>query len=269
VRRAAAVCVLAVMACAAACARSDQPPAAGPVLVFAASDLRHALADVARRYRAAGGDSVTLVFGSTGDLTTQIANGAPADLFFAANAAAIDTLAAHRLVVDDTRAVYAVGRLALVARCAAESADADSVPDASRCPTPTLADLAAPAVHVVAIADPAHAPYGRAAQQALERAGLWARVQPKLVLGANITQAYQFVETGNADVGLVALSHVLATPGRPYTLVDSTLHDPLRQTVAALTTGPHRTAAVRFLRYVEGDAGQAIMRGYGLARPVP
>ena len=254
-RRAAAWCLTVLGA---ACARADRPARPGaPLLVYAASDLRYALADAARHYRAAGGDSVVLVFGSTGNLTTQIENGAPADLFFAANAEAIDTLAAHHLVVDGTRAVYAVGRLALVARCA--------VPDP--CPTPALADLAAPAVKVVSIADPSHAPYGRAARQALERAGLWPRVQPKLVLGANITQAYEFVQTGNADAGLVALSLVLHTPGRSYTLVDSALYDPLRQTVAVPTTSPRAAAAVRFLRWVRSGAGQATMRGYGFEGP--
>jgi molybdate transport system substrate-binding protein len=250
---------LACVALAAACGRSKP---AEPLLVFAASDLRYALADVAGRYRASGGDSAVLVFGSTGDLATQIANGAPADLFFAANAEAVDDLARRHLVVDSTRAVYAIGKLALVARCAK-----DSVPNAPRCPTLALGDLATPAVKVVAIADPTHAPYGKAAQQALERAGLLDRVHPKLVLGANITQAYQFVETGNADAGLVALSLALRTPGRTYALVDTALYDPMRQTLAVPTTSAHPAAAVRFLRYVRADSGQAVLRRYGFAPP--
>ena len=247
--------------------------ASAPVLVFAASDLRSALAEIARDYRAAGGESVTLVFGSTGDLTTQIANGAPADVFFAANAPAIDALAARGLVVDSTRGVYATGRPALVTPCAPDTATTTAVPGVARprprCPAFTLDALATPAARTVAIADPSHAPYGRAPRQALERAGRWARVRPKLILGANTAQAYQFGETGNADAGLVALSLVPPTPRLPHALVDSALHDPLRQTVAVLTMAPHPSATVRFLRHVAGDRGQAVMRRYGFTLPMP
>lgn len=251
------------------CARAERP--AGPLLVFAAADLRDALAEVARDHRAAGGDSAVLVFGSTGDLATQIANGAPADLFFAASAPPVDSLAARGLVVDGTRAVYALGRLALVARCAAPARGAAGVPvptrGASGCPTLTLADLGGPGVRTVAVADPAHAPYGLAARQALERSGLWERVRPKLVLGANISQAEQFVATGNADAGLIALSLVLRVPGRPHALVDPALHDPLRQTAAVIAGSARPAAAARFLQYVLGPAGQRAMRRYGFTLP--
>lgn len=243
-----------------ACTRVSSDTAT-PVLVFAASDLRDALSEVAREYRATGGDSVVLVFGSTGDLAAQIANGAPADVFFAANAKAIDDLAAKKLVIDSSRAVYAIGRVALVARC-----DANRAPD-TPCPTLALADLAGPNIRSVAIADPSHAPYGAAAKQALERSGLWSQVQPKLVLGANVSQAEQFVSTGNADAGLIALSLVLRTPGRAYALVDTALHDPLRQTVAILAESKRTSAAVKFLRFLAGDTGRTLMKRYGFTAP--
>ena len=241
--------------------------------MFAAADLRDALADVARAYRAAGGDSAVLVFGSTGDLATQLANGAPADVFFAASASAVDALAARHRVVGGRRVVYALGRLALVARCpvpgriAATRAGGGAGRDTTRCPTLTLADLGGPQVRTVAVANPAHAPYGIAARQALERSGLWARVGPKLVLGANISQAEQFVATGNADAGLIALSLVLRVPGRPYTVVDSTLHEPLRQTAVVIAGSPRAAGAERFVRYVTGPAGQRVMRRYGFTLP--
>jgi molybdate transport system substrate-binding protein len=234
-----------------------------PLLIFAAADLRDAMQDATRAYRAAGGDSVTLVFGSTGDLSTQIANGAPADLFFAANARVIDDLAAKHLIVDSTRRVYAIGRLAVVARC-----DTAAPSPARACPARTLADLSLPEIRVVAIADPAHAPYGMAARQALERAQLWSAVQPKLVLGANVAQADQFVTTGNADVGIVALALALRTPNRPYTLVDSALHDPLLQTVAVLSVSTRRAAAISLLRYLASEPGRAVMARYGFTAPV-
>jgi molybdate transport system substrate-binding protein len=255
----------------AACARAARP--SDPLLVFAAADLRDALADVARAYRAAGGDSAVLVFGSTGDLATQLANGAPADVFFAANASAVDGLAARHRVVDGTRAVYALGRLALVARCRAPRrlaptpAGGGSEGDTTRCPTLTLADLAGPQVRTVAVANPAHAPYGVAARQALERSGLWPRVRPKLVLGANVSQAEQFVATGNADAGLIALSLAIRAPGRAYTLVDSALHEPLRQTAVVIAGSARPAGAERFLRYVTGAAGQQVMRRHGFTLP--
>ncbi len=243
------------------CTRRDQPNPA-PLLVFAASDLRDALREVTQTFRAAGGDSVTLVFGSTGDLATQIANGAPADLFFAANARAIDDLAGKQLIVDSTRRVYAIGRLAVVARC-----DSAATRVAVHCPTLALTDLTHPTVKSIAIADPAHAPYGMAAKQALERATLWDAVRTKLVLGANIAQADQFVTTGNADAGIIALSLVLRTAGRPYVLVDSALHDPLRQTVAVLSASTHRARGVALLRYLASTPARAVMTRYGFTAP--
>lgn len=236
-------------------------PTHAPIIAFAASDLRDALREVAERYQIAGGDSVVLVFGSTGDLGAQIANGAPADVFFAANAAAIDSLAAHRQIVDSTRAIYAIGRLALIAKCA------PAATATATCDTLALADLAKPAVRTIAIADPAHAPYGLAAKQALERAGLWSRVERKLVMGANISQAEQFVATGNADAGLVALSLVLRDSTRRYTLVDSALHAPLRQTVAVIASSRHPEHAIGFVRFLRGADGQPVMRRYGFTAP--
>lgn len=245
-----------------ACARGDGGDA--PLVVFAASDLRDALGELARDHRAAGGDSLVLVFGSTGDLAAQVAGGAPADLFFAANAQAIDALGAQGLVVDSTRVVYAEGRLAIVAAC-----DTTAGRGAAPCRAPSLAELASPAVRTVAIADPSHAPYGMAARQALERAGLWDAVRPRLVLGANVSQAEQFVATGNADAGIVALSLVLRTPGRPHEVVDAALHDPLRQTVAVVATSRRQDAAGRFLAHLRSPRGQAVMHRYGFTTPSP
>ena len=264
-RRLAALATLVALGLAtAACARGDRPAGDdAPLLVFAASDLRDALGELARAHRAAGGDSLVLVFGSTGDLAAQVAAGAPADLLFAANAQAIDALAAQGLIVDSTRAVYAEGRLALVAAC--DTAARERRP----CRAPMLAELASPAVRTVAIADPAHAPYGMAARQALERAGLWDAVRPKLVLGANVSQAEQFVATGNADAGIVALSLVLRTPGRPHDVVDASLHDPLRQTVAVLAASRRADAAGRFLAHLRSPGGQSVMHRYGFTTPSP
>ena len=258
-----------------ACTRSqDTPQGSGsdtgsdPVTVFAAADLRFALAEMAQRYRTQGGDSLVLVFGSTGDLTTQIINGAPADLFFAANAAAIDSLAARKMIVDSTRRVYALGRLALIARC--PTTRLVSQTSGAPCPAPArLQDVAAASVRSIAIADPAHAPYGLAARQVLERAGIWESVQQRIVMGANVAQAYQFVSTGNADMGLVALSLVARDSVLGHTLIDPALHDPLRQTVAVMSGSTRQQAAMAFLAYFTTPPAQEVMHGAGFDREQP
>lgn len=228
---------------------------AAPLLVFAAADLREALPEVAAAYRRAGGDSVVVTFAATGTLAAQITDGAPADLFFSADEATLARLAAQHTVVDRTRRVYAVGRLALVT--------ARGVP-----PVVQLAELTRPAVRTVAIADPAHAPYGRAAQQALEHAGLWDQLRPKLVYAPNVAQAFRFVQGGNADAGLIARSALGAgETSAAYTLVDTALYAPIRQAAAVVASSEEPAAAVRFLDYATGSAGFTVLRRYGFAPP--
>ena len=251
---------LAVIALACSPAGVPVRAAARPLLVFAAADLREALPEVASAYRRAGGDSVALVFGATGDLALQIANGAPADVFFAADEGALARLAAAHAVVDGSRRVYALGRLALVVAGSATRAAA----------AVRLTDLAQPAIRTVVIADPAHAPYGRAAQEALEHAGLWERLRPKLVYAPNVAQAYRFVAGGNADAGLVARSSLgmaSGAGGLAAALVDSTLYAPIRQAAGVVAASARPGDAARFLDYATGSAGFAVLRRYGFAPP--
>ena len=238
---------------------TPQSRTAAPLLVFAAADLREALPEVAAAYRRAGGDSVTLVFGATSDLATQIANGAPADAFFAADESAVARLAAQRAIVAGTSRVYAVGRLALV-----------TGPGVA--PVTQLGDLARPGVRTIAIADPAHAPYGRAAQQALDRAGFWTTLRPKVVFAPNVAQAFRFVQGGNADAGLVARASLGAAPSAGasspgYVLVDTALYAPIRQAAAVVASSGQQAAAVRFVAYATGAPGFAVLRRYGFAPP--
>lgn len=247
-----AICIPLLLVLAAASCADRKNAEDGPLLVFAASSMRDALTQIAHDHRAAGGDSVVLVFGSTGDLATQIANGAPADLFLAANVEAIDMLVSRGSLVDSTREVYAIGRLAVIARCVR-----------GECARMPLADLASDSVRTIAIADPSHAPYGRAAQQALQSAGLWATVQPRLVLGANISQAELFVSSGNADAGIVALSLLRGQTERVYTVVDTQLHKPLVQELAVVARSTRKDAAHAFIDYLQSPAGRAVMDRYG------
>jgi molybdate transport system substrate-binding protein len=229
-----------------------QPAEARPLLVLAASDLQLALPEIAAAFRARTGTEVELVLGSTGNLATQIENGAPADIFLAASEPFMDRLARGGLIVEETRAVYALGRLALVWR---EGAPEPAGPAA----------LAGPAYRT--IANPEHAPYGMAAREALTAAGAWDGIGPRLVLGENVAQALQFVRTGNADAGVVALGAVATQREVPHRAVDAALHAPLRQTGAVLRGSARPDDAAAFLREMTGPAGQAILRRHGFDAP--
>lgn len=233
-------------------------PAAGgsvvPLLVLAASDLQFALPEVAARFEATTSHGVTVTLGSTGNLTAQIENGAPADAFFAADASFLERLDRKGLLLEETRRPYATGRIVV--------ATAPGAPVVA-----TIEDLARPAYKKVAIANPEHAPYGRAARQALQATGLWDTVQPKLVLGENVAQAFQFVQTGNAEAGIVALSVALGVPGTASVLVDESLHARLNQEVAVLKASRQPDVARQFIAFVNGPQGRPIMQTYGFALP--
>ena len=223
------------------------------LIVFAASDLQFALGELATSF-AAGHPKPTLSFGSTGTLSQQIENGAPADVFFAADESYLVGLEQKGLVLAGTRQLYAIGRIVLVER-------------AGLAPVTSLADLSRADVRRIAIANPDHAPYGRAARDALMRVGLWSSLQPKLVLGENISQTFQFVATGNADAGIVALSLAIGAPGTRHTIIDPALHDPIAQSAGVLARTHQPMAAREFLAFVNGPLGRPIMKNYGFTLP--
>jgi len=224
------------------------------ITVAAASDLTDAFEELGREFYATHKIKIVFVFGSTGVLTRQIENGAPMDLFAAANVSYIDQLAQQGLIVSDTRQVYARGRITLWT-----TAD-------SHLQIETVADLARPEVKRIAIANPDHAPYGLAAQQALQSAGVWETVKPKLVYGDNIRQTLQYAETGNVDVALVALSLSPQSHGR-WTLVPEQLHQPIDQALAVIKTTRNEAAARAFASFVTGPNGRKILQKYGFGFP--
>jgi molybdate transport system substrate-binding protein len=225
-----------------------------PLLVLAASDLQNALPEIVARYEAATGIRSTLVFGSTGNLAAQIAQGAPGDLFLAANERFVDRLGAAGHLREDTRGVYAIGRLAVVLAPGAPRAEG-------------LEALADPRFRTVAIANPEHAPYGAAAREALTAAGLWATLERRLVYGENVSQALQFVLTGNADAGLVALGILAGLPEVRHLVVDEALHRPLTQTGVVLRGSSRASAARQLLEFIVDEEGQAILRRFGFEEP--
>ncbi len=228
--------------------------------VSAASDLTAAFQEIATLFEAETGQRVVFNFGSTGQLAQQIEQGAPVDLFAAANVRFIDELAAQNLVLRDTVQTYARGRITLWTR-------ADSPLEITQ-----LTDLLRPDVQRIAIANPDHAPYGVAAREAMQAAGVWDAVQPKLILGENVRQALQYAETGNVDAAIVA--HSLSVPaaagpdgpGR-WTLIPAEMHTPLDQALAVIQGTPHEAAARAFAAFVIGPQGQSIMHKYGFVLP--
>lgn len=227
-----------------------------PLTVAAAAQLTPAFTELGQLFEQQTGHRVVFSFGSSGNLAQQIAHGAPFDLFASANVGFVDDLVAQGLAIAETKAVYATGRIVLASGgTAALTATAPS-------------DLLDPRLRHVAIANPAHAPYGLAAQQALVRAGIWEAIQPKLVFGENISQTLQFVETGNADAGIVALAlTIVDVPGISYVLLDADLHEPLEQALVVVQSSPHAAAARQFAAFVTGAEGRAIMARYGYGIP--
>lgn len=222
--------------------------------VAAAADLTPAFEEIGREFETQHQTKVIFVFGSTGLLTRQIENGAPMDLFAAANVAYVEQLEQKGLTVPGTKAIYARGRITMWTT-------ADSALQIR-----TIGDLVSPEVRRIAIANPDHAPYGLAAQQAMQKAGIWDAVKPKLVYGDNIRQTLQYAETGNVDVAIVALSLSQQSKGR-WTLIPEELHQPLDQGLAVIKGTRNETTARAFASFVTGARGREILAKYGFAFP--
>ncbi len=222
--------------------------------VAAASDLTPAFSEIGQAFTQQSGIEVQFSFGSTGQATQQILEGAPVDVFAAANVDYIEELEAAGRILPDSISIYARGRITLWR------------PASSQLHITDIRDLQRPEVRRIAIANPDHAPYGVAARQALQAAGLWQEVQPKLIFGNNISQTLQLAESGNVDVAIMALSLSLASDGR-WTLIPQNLYAPLDQAMAIIVTTSNPSAARQFTAFVNGDEGRAIMRRYGLLLP--
>ena len=236
------------------------PAAAQAPAIAAAADLKFALAELADRVKAATGREVRVAFGSSGNFTQQIENGAPFELFLSADEGYVERLAAKGLT-RDAGVLYAIGRVVLFVP-AGSPLKAD----------PTLVDLRAAIgdgrLKRFAIANPEHAPYGRAARETLQAAGLWDAIRPALVLGENVAQATQFAAGGNAQGGIVA-SALTKTPevARLGTavLLPASMHKPLRQRMVLLrNAGP---VAAEFFAWLQTKPAREVFVRHGFALP--
>ena len=227
---------------------------AAEVKVAVAANFTEPAKEIAARFKARTGHDASLSFGASGQFYTQIANGAPFEVFLSADRERPEKAEAEGLGVAGSRFTYAVGRLVLFSK------------------TPGLVDgkgavLKSGKFQKLAIADPKTAPYGVAAVETMRKLGLTDALAPKLVQGTSITQAYQFVDTGAAELGFLALSQVITVRGGSRWVVPATNHTPIDQQAVLLKTGASDPAAAAFMAFLKGAEAKAIIRKYGYEVP--
>jgi molybdate transport system substrate-binding protein len=227
--------------------------------VSAAADLQFAMPDLAAQFEKQTGTKVNITYGSSGNFYSQLQNGAPFDLFFSADIDYPKKLEAAGLAEPGTLYEYAAGRIAIWM-------PADIKVDVVRQGWNALLDSA---VQKIAIANPEHAPYGRAAVAALKKAGIYEQVKAKLVYGENISQAAQFVQSGNAQAGIVAMSLALSPgmkDGKRWE-IPAEVHPPIIQAAIVLKSAKNKQGALAFLEFVKSEPGRATFLNYGFSLP--
>jgi molybdate transport system substrate-binding protein len=246
-RRTVALAFVILAACSSNKADTD---VAKTVRVAAASDLAQAFGDVGAAFAKRSGIQSSFNFSSSGLLAKQIEQGAPFFLFAAANKEFVDQVVKTGKCDRTTAALYSRGRLVLWSK--------NGVPA-------KLTDLADPKYKRIGLANPDHAPYGKAAKQALERAGIYDQVKDRLVLGENISATMTYAKEGSVDVAFVALSLAISTDARLYSPIELDLHDPLEQTMVVCGKGGEADAARQLADFIVSAEGRAIMERYGFS----
>jgi len=231
----------------------SRPVYAEKIVIAAASDLKFAMNELIANFKQVNEPAeVDVVYGSSGKFYTQIQQGAPYDLYFSADIAFPRLLGEKGLAASEIKP-YATGRIVLWSA----SYDATKM---------TLTSLTEAKISYIAIANPKHAPYGKRAEEALRGSGLWDKLQAKLVYAENIAHAAQFVQTGNAQLGIIALSLAvnpeLADKGG-YWLIPDDLHKPLEQGFIITKRAINNSLAKRFATYMDSKQARAVMTKYG------
>ena len=234
------------------CSSPPPTPQSREVHVAAAANLRMVLDDLAKQAQATRGLHIVPTIAATAQLTQQIENGAPIDLFLSADTVHVDSLISKGLADSGSRAVYARGRLVLWAPARADIT--------------SLHDLASPKVRQIGCAKPELAPYGAAAIQALKKDGIWPQVESKIVYGQSISVAKQFADSGNVAASFTALSLVIDTRGH-YLPVDESLHDPIDQALCIIKKSAQPDAARDLRTFILSADGRAILARYGYGTP--
>jgi molybdate transport system substrate-binding protein len=224
------------------------------LLVGAASSLGPLLEDLAPVFKKETGIGLVFSYASAGALVRQIEQGAPLDVFASSDDARTSRLDAYGHLLDGGRRTFALGRLALV------------TPSGGRATPPIPADLLSEEVRFIALANPEIASYGAAAQTALQSLGFWQEVKPKIVYAQNVRQAFQFVQTGNADMGIVALS-LLPHNTVVFSVLDQSLHPAIVNSVAVLEHSDRSAAALQFVQFMTGPAALEAITRHGYTLP--
>jgi molybdate transport system substrate-binding protein len=230
---------------------------AGKITVAAAADLKFAMDEIVTAFKKNNpSEELDVIYGSSGKFQTQIQQGAPYDLYFSADIGFPRNLAKNGFAASEVKP-YAFGRIVLWSASL----------DATRM---TMASLTDPEITRIAIANPKHAPYGKRAEEALRASGLWEKLEPKLVYGENIAHTAQFVQTDNAQVGIIALSLAInpeLVNNGGYWLIPDTLHEPLEQGFIITRRAEKNALARRFADYMVSKEARAVMTKYGFVLP--
>lgn len=229
------------------------------VRIAAAADLKFAMTELATQFEKQNGTKLDVTYGSSGNFLTQIQNGAPFDLFFSADSDYPNKLEAAGLTEPGALREYAIGHIVI---WTPSESGINAAKDGWQC-------LLDPRVKKIAIANPEHAPYGRAALSAMKKAGVYEQVKAKLVYGENISQAAEFVQSGNAQVGIVALSLAMSPTmknGNRWEIPPDS-YPPLKQAAVLLKASKNKDASCLFLNFVSGSQGQEILKRFGFTAP--
>jgi molybdate transport system substrate-binding protein len=235
---------------------SCKPAPAEPLRVAAAADLAHAFAELGPAFSAQSPtpSELKLTLGATGLLARQLTQGAPFDLFLAANVSYVEQVVQAGACDGQSIASYARGRLVIWVK---GTGGAELTP----------ASLTDARFKHIAIANPEHAPYGKAARDALTRAGVWNRISERMVYGENVQQAFELTQSGNADVAIVGLSLAIGTSQGSWAMVDEASYAPIDQALVVCNHGSNVAGARRLKAFIEAPAGRAILRKYGFLLP--
>jgi molybdate transport system substrate-binding protein len=232
------------------------PSRAADLMVAAAASLNNAFTEIGKAYeKATPGTRVLFNFAASGQLLQQIARGAPADVFAAADLETMDRAEQQRLILHSSRANFATNKLLLV------------VPADSKLEISKLQDLTSPQVQRIALGTPEIVPAGRYAKAALENAGLWPELTPKLIFTQNVRQSLDYVFRGEVDAGFVYASDAAVSPVKVRTALEVALQSPVVYPIGAVKGFGNENRALDFIAFVRSDAGQAILAKYGFLKP--
>ncbi|MDF2672216.1 MAG: modA [Clostridiales bacterium] len=229
---------------------SSAPAEKKEITIAAASSLTKAFTEVGAAFEKAENCRVTFSFGATGSLSEQLINGAPFDVFAAADESIVAKLDKAGQLISDTIQPYAVGSLGIASL------------KKSNIEIKSIEDLLKPEIKKIAIANTETAPYGITAKQTLENSKLWDKIEPKLVYGKNISDTLALVTTGNVEAGFISLS-LNDTETLNFTLIDSKMHEPIRQAIAVTKRTKEEEMGRKFIEFVKSKEGQEIMSKYG------